>query len=158
MITYKWTVAKDQDDKELIPEGSDYCFDCNRGQLTHRKDSARDKPRFFGDVVGDYTVQLVATDNNGLASDPVTCEVHGYAAQALHIEMLWDNPVTDLDLHLVHCVRQDRGQLSHLLRRGDGVVLAGEQQAWLPDFGDAIRPARLGGRLELLERDTHLRR
>ena len=103
-FAYLWTIAKDKDGKDLIPEGSDFCFDCNRGQLTRHKDSDKPKPTFYGDMVGDYTVQLVATDTGSppLSSDPVTCVVHGYASQQLHIEMLWDNPVTDLDLHLVN--------------------------------------------------------
>jgi len=98
ILTYKWSLKED-----MAPEGSDYCFDCNRGQLTHHKESNKDKPKFFGDLVGDYAVQLIVNDGRNHDSDPpAECIIHGYAAQQLHIELLWDNPVTDVDLHLVN--------------------------------------------------------
>lgn len=101
-LTYKWTIKKDETGKDAAPEGSDFCFDCNRGQLTHYKESKKDKPKFFGDLVGEYVVSLVVSDDQNHDSDPVECAIHGYAAQQLHIELLWDHPSTDLDLHLVN--------------------------------------------------------
>lgn len=99
---YYWTIAKDENNKDIAPEGSDYCFDCAKGRNTHFKDSRKGITRFFGDIVGDYQVRLIVEDAIALKSAPVFCKISGYAAQALHIELRWNTPLTDLDLHLIN--------------------------------------------------------
>ncbi|MGC8926711.1 MAG: choice-of-anchor D domain-containing protein [Myxococcota bacterium] len=102
IIGFQWNVAKDESNKEIIPEGSDYCFDCALGRNTHFKDSRKEITKFFGDIVGDYKVKLVVKDATTLESSPAFCTINGYAAQALHIELRWNTPLTDLDLHLIN--------------------------------------------------------
>lgn len=102
IIGYQWNVAKDENNKEMIPEGSDYCFDCALGRNTHFKDSRKEVTKFFGDIVGDYKVKLVVKDATTLESNPAFCTIKGYPAQALHIELRWNTPLTDLDLHLIN--------------------------------------------------------
>ncbi len=99
---FQWGVAKDVNSKEVIPEGSDYCFDCAMGRNTHFKDSRKETTKFFGDIVGDYKVKLTVKDATSLESNPAFCPIRGYAAQALHIELRWNTPLTDLDLHLIN--------------------------------------------------------
>ncbi len=102
IIGFQWTIAKDENNKEIIPEGSDYCFDCALGRNTHFKDSKKDITKFFGDIVGDYKIKLIVKDATTLESNPAFCKIRGYAAQALHIELRWNTPLTDLDLHLIN--------------------------------------------------------
>lgn len=102
IIGFQWNIAKDENNKEIMPEGSDYCFDCAMGRNTHFKDSRKDITKFFGDIVGDYKVKLIVKDATTLESNPAFCAIKGYAAQALHIELRWNTPLTDLDLHLIN--------------------------------------------------------
>ncbi len=102
IVGFQWNVAKDENSREIIPEGSDYCFDCAMGRNTHFKDSRKDITKFFGDIVGDYKVKLIVKDATSLESNPAFCPIQGYAAQALHIELRWNTPLTDMDLHLIN--------------------------------------------------------
>jgi hypothetical protein len=52
------------------------------------------------DLPGGYTVALVVRDAAGCASAPGFKEVLARPAQKLLVELTWDNPLTDLDLHL----------------------------------------------------------
>lgn len=56
--------------------------------------------RLFTDVAGDYDVELVVTNAIGTRSAPARCEVAAIPADELHVELLWDTPSADLDLHL----------------------------------------------------------
>jgi len=102
IVGFQWNIAKDENNKDIAPEGSDYCFDCAMGRNTHFKDSRKDITKFFGDIVGDYKVRLIVKDATTLESSPAFCPIKGYAAQSLHIEMRWNTPMTDLDLHLIN--------------------------------------------------------
>lgn len=102
IVGFQWNIAKDENNKEMIPDGSDYCFDCAMGRNTHFKDSRKDITKFYGDIVGDYKIKLVVRDATSLESNPAICPIQGYAAQALHIELRWNTPLTDLDLHLIN--------------------------------------------------------
>ncbi|MCX7943210.1 MAG: choice-of-anchor D domain-containing protein [Deltaproteobacteria bacterium] len=102
IVGFIWNIAKDENNKEIIPEGSDYCFDCAMGRNTHFKESRKEVTKFFGDIVGDYKVRLIVKDATFLESNPSFCPIKGYAAQALHIELRWNTPLTDLDLHLIN--------------------------------------------------------
>jgi hypothetical protein len=101
-LLYKWTMKTDKDGNEYAPAGSNWCFDCNRGKATRHKESTKSQPVFFGDLIGDYTIQLVVTDTTGMSSKPAECVVHGYAKALIHVEMLGSNPLSDLDIHLVN--------------------------------------------------------
>jgi hypothetical protein len=53
------------------------------------------------DLPGAYAVSLIVRDAAGCASAPAFKEVRAKPAQELLVELVWDNPLTDLDLHLV---------------------------------------------------------
>jgi hypothetical protein len=57
-------------------------------------------PSFWADLTGTYEVQLIVTDSLGLDSDPVTCLVEALPTNAIRIELTWDHPDSDVDLHL----------------------------------------------------------
>ncbi len=54
------------------------------------------------DVPGPYTVSLTCTDALGCAATaPATANLLAKPTQKLLVEMVWDNPVTDMDLHFL---------------------------------------------------------
>lgn len=53
------------------------------------------------DLAGIYTVSLVATNSAGVASAPCNVQVESISAQDLRVEMFWDQPGDDMDLHLL---------------------------------------------------------
>lgn len=56
--------------------------------------------RLFTDVAGPYEVQLQVTNAVGTVSAPARCLVDAIPADDLHVELSWDGPAADLDLHL----------------------------------------------------------
>jgi hypothetical protein len=52
------------------------------------------------DLPGAYQVSLTVRDAAGCASPPAFAQVLSKPSQELLVELAWDNPVTDLDLHL----------------------------------------------------------
>lgn len=79
---YEWTVAE-------TPEGSGGFF----------RDPLADYANFFADISGEYLVQLVVENEIGLRSEPETCRIEAKPIENIHIEMFWDIPNSDLDLH-----------------------------------------------------------
>lgn len=59
------------------------------------------KATFVPDLPGGYGVELVVTDAAGLASKPRRLLVTGVAADKLIVELVWDHPLADLDLHVL---------------------------------------------------------
>lgn len=55
----------------------------------------------YADVAGDWTVQLVVRNALGTESEPATCSFSAIPEDAIHVELSWDTPQADLDLHLV---------------------------------------------------------
>ncbi|HHO54213.1 MAG TPA: hypothetical protein ENK18_25920 [Deltaproteobacteria bacterium] len=56
---------------------------------------------FIADVVGTYTVQLVVTNGEGVSSTPCTTSFEAIPATDLWVEMFWQRPDDDMDLHVV---------------------------------------------------------
>lgn len=76
---------------------------------------------FWADQVGRYEVELVVTDAVGLESPPAVWVVEALPGAAVNIELTWDHPDADLDLHLM---------------RPDGLGLEGPP---LSSFCDCLR-------------------
>jgi hypothetical protein len=55
------------------------------------------------DLAGSYEVQLAVTNELGVRSAPARCEIDAVPPDLIHVELLWNTPNADLDLHL----RQD---------------------------------------------------
>lgn len=83
-LTYQWELGG-------APEGS---------QAALTQDSTVNT-RFFADSAGIYEVSLVVTNRLGLASAPARCTMQAVPEEALHVELTWDTPAADLDLHLL---------------------------------------------------------
>ncbi|MCB9675100.1 MAG: choice-of-anchor D domain-containing protein [Alphaproteobacteria bacterium] len=82
-LTYAWTLSS-------RPDGS-------QEDLTNL---VSDTTRLFTDVAGPYEVQLVVTNAVGTVSAPDRCTIDAIPADELHVELTWDTPAADLDLHL----------------------------------------------------------
>ncbi len=81
-LTYQWTLTR-------FPQAS----------AATLSDAASPKPTFTADQPGEYDLQLVVVDSAGLSSAPKQVAITAVAADKLVIELLWDHPVADLDLH-----------------------------------------------------------
>ena len=54
----------------------------------------------YVDVGGTWELELVVYNIIGTASEPVTCQFGAIPEDALHVELSWDTPTADVDLHL----------------------------------------------------------
>lgn len=87
-LTYQWLLVTQ-------PEGS----------ITTLERANTPEPSFWVDLSGKYEVELTVTDALGLESQaPCRVVVEALPTNAVRIELIWDHPDSDLDLHLV---RQD---------------------------------------------------
>lgn len=57
-------------------------------------------PELVPDEPGAYVVELVVTDSAGLASRPRRVTVSAITSDRMLVELVWDHPIADLDLHL----------------------------------------------------------
>jgi hypothetical protein len=81
--TYTWTLVQ-------RPDGSQASFTSPVGPLV----------QLFADTAGTYEVGLTVTNGLTIPSAMATCVFQAIPADALHIELTWDAPSSDLDLHL----------------------------------------------------------
>lgn len=82
-LTYAWTLLS-------RPTGS-------QEDLTNL---TTETTRLFTDVAGPYEVQLQVTNAVGTISAPDRCTIDAIPIDELHVELSWDTPAADLDLHL----------------------------------------------------------
>ncbi|MEQ9500119.1 MAG: choice-of-anchor D domain-containing protein [Deltaproteobacteria bacterium] len=83
-LTYRWRlVAK--------PDGSTTALERARTV----------RPSFWADLTGVYEVELVVIDSLGLESEPKVVLIEALPTNAIRIELTWDHPDSDLDLHFL---------------------------------------------------------
>jgi hypothetical protein len=84
-ITYSWTLAhRPVGSAAVMPSGS-----------------GADRSGFTTDLAGEYVGRLVVTNSEGLDSDPCEVSLDSEPAEALWVEMFWENSGDDMDLHLL---------------------------------------------------------
>ncbi len=71
------------------------------GSTTVLERARTTQPSFWIDVTGRYEIELVVTDSLGLESAPAVAVVDALPTNAIRIELTWDHPDSDLDLHLL---------------------------------------------------------
>jgi hypothetical protein len=59
------------------------------------------RPGFVPDLAGDYVGQLIVTNEDGVSSDPCEITLESIPAENLWVEMYWELPKDDMDLHLL---------------------------------------------------------
>lgn len=57
--------------------------------------------RFLPDIAGEYALELTVTDDDGDSASCVSL-VAAVVTEGLRVEMFWDSPRSDMDLHLLH--------------------------------------------------------
>ncbi|MEE2750615.1 MAG: choice-of-anchor D domain-containing protein [Myxococcota bacterium] len=70
------------------------------GSASELSSDVSDSTSFFLDIAGHYEVQLKVTNEIGLSSAPEKYQVDAIPDDRVHVELLWDTPNTDLDLHM----------------------------------------------------------
>lgn len=55
----------------------------------------------LADLAGTYEVSLTVIDSLGIRSAPATQRYRAVPLEALHIQLVWDHPTADLDLHFI---------------------------------------------------------
>jgi len=56
---------------------------------------------FVPDMAGNYVAELIVTNEDGQESDPCGVTLEAEPGQALWVEMFWESPGDDMDLHLL---------------------------------------------------------
>jgi hypothetical protein len=85
-LSYEWALVR-------RPEGSGAAI----------LDPQAEMPGFVPDLVGVYEAELWVTDSTGLRSLlPDRVVVTAVPAERLLVELVWDSPIADLDLHMLH--------------------------------------------------------
>lgn len=83
-LTYRWRLV-------AVPPGS----------TTELERTRTPNPSFWADLSGIYEVELVVTDALGLESEPAVVIVEALPTNAVRLELTWDHPDADLDLHFI---------------------------------------------------------
>ncbi len=87
------------------PRGEELSFNWNLtdwpvGSGGHISSAVDDFTELYVDLAGEYQVQLVVVNEAGVASAPAKHNVNVLPSDSVHVEMFWDSPNSDLDLHL----------------------------------------------------------
>ena len=85
-LSYAWTMLE-------RPTGS------NADILPVEQDGSQ--VEFFVDFAGDYEIEVTVSDSQGL-KDSKTLQFSATPWQGIHVELSWDTPESDVDLHLVN--------------------------------------------------------
>ncbi len=92
----------DQDDPPDEPLTYRWSFLSTPGGSTTQLERANTpQPSFWADLTGTYEVQLVVIDALGLESEPKVVVIEALPTNVIRIELTWDHPDSDLDLHLI---------------------------------------------------------
>lgn len=71
------------------------------GSSATMPEGTADRANFVADQAGVYVAELVVTNSAGVSSTPCQASVEAIPAESLWVEMFWDQPGDDMDLHLI---------------------------------------------------------
>ncbi len=92
---------------------------------------ANDRTELTCDIAGDYQARLVVTDSSGVRScDDAVVRLTAQPTEDLHIQLVWDHPTADLDLHLL---REGGEPFTH---EGD-TYFSNRNPEWFVDFPES---------------------
>jgi hypothetical protein len=107
---YQWSLG-------LRPQGSTTTLEFDDG----------DRTQLTCDIAGDYEVRLEVTDTDGVRScNDAVIEFTCGPTEDLHLQLVWDHPTADLDLHLL---REGGSSFTH---EGD-CYFSNREPEWFPD-------------------------
>jgi hypothetical protein len=101
--------------------------DVPSGSRARLADGSANRYGFVPDMAGSYTAELVVTNDQCVASHPCEITIKAVPAEDLWVEMFWDKPGDDMDLHLIE------GNASHGSERD--CFYENCIDGWNPDFG-----------------------
>ena len=85
MVDYSWTLTS-------APGGS----------TVEMPVGAANRYPFTPVLAGSYTAKLIVTNEDGLTSEPCEAVLEAIPTESLWVEMFWDQPQDDMDLHLIN--------------------------------------------------------
>lgn len=101
-VTLDGSASYDQDDPPDEPLSYRWRIVAAPGGSTTELERARTaQPSFWADLTGVYEIELTVIDALGLESEPQVVVVEALPTNAVRIELTWDHPDADLDLHLI---------------------------------------------------------
>lgn len=86
IVGYDWTLV-------AAPSGSAVGLENHRGA---------DVFDFSPDLVGSYTAELVVVNDECVVSEPCLVTLEAIPSEDLWVELTWDHPGDDMDLHMMH--------------------------------------------------------
>ncbi len=101
-VTLDGSLSYDQDDPPDDPLSFRWrLIAVPPGSTTELERTSTANPSFWADLSGIYEVQLTVTDALGLESEPAVVIIEALPTNAVRLELTWDHPDADLDLHLL---------------------------------------------------------
>lgn len=101
-VTLDGSMSFDQDEPPDEPLSFRWQFRSTApGSTTVLERARTSQPSFWVDVTGRYEIELVVIDALGLESEPAVAVVEALPTNAIRIELTWDHPDSDVDLHLM---------------------------------------------------------
>tara|TARA_B100000683_G_scaffold231545_1_gene233146 strand:+ start:931 stop:1848 length:918 start_codon:yes stop_codon:yes gene_type:complete len=85
IVSYEWRIKSS-------PEGSTVSMPAGAGA---------NRAPFIPELAGTYVGELTVTNEYGLSSDPCEATLEAVPAESLWVEMFWEQPQDDMDLHLL---------------------------------------------------------
>lgn len=96
------SMSYDQDDPPNLPLSYRWTLvDSPGGSRAEFVRATTAQPVLRPDLAGKYELDLVVVDGLGLESEPARLVVDAFPDEAIRIELIWDHPDSDLDLHLI---------------------------------------------------------
>lgn len=96
------SMSFDQDNPQDLPLSFRWTLsDSPGGSRAEFVRSSTARPVLRPDLAGRYELELVVVDGLGLESAPARLAVEAFPDEAIRIELIWDHPDSDLDLHLI---------------------------------------------------------
>jgi len=71
------------------------------GSTSNMPTGDADRSGFIADLAGEYVAELTVTNSEGVTSSPCETVLTAEPVEALWVEMFWESPGDDMDLHLL---------------------------------------------------------
>jgi hypothetical protein len=81
------------------PSAVDLAVACPDPASVPPEDPCSTRVDVLADVAGTYEVSLVVVDSSGVRSAPASVRFRAVPKEQLHVQLVWDHPTADLDLH-----------------------------------------------------------
>ena len=96
-----WVGSESTDPAELDLTYDWKLIDRPVGSTANMPSGDADRPEFIADLAGDYVAELTVTNSEGVTSSPCETTLTAEPVEALWVEMFWESPNDDMDLHLL---------------------------------------------------------